>query len=107
MQQSTRNAVYKVSCTWDGLLEQIPVPTFSKEVLATRTENKEKLAAVQIMIPTKDSSFLTFQLGFHTHVSEIPRQLMSHSQSKISKGENVCVCNKRIIHSGSSPKHIF
>lgn len=78
---------------------KVPVPTFSKEVLATRIKNEEKLAAVQIMIPTKDLShfsdfsdtFLTFQLCFHTHVSEIPQQLMSRSQSKTKKGENVCV----------------
>lgn len=35
---------------------KVPVPTFSKEVLASRIKDKEKLAAVQIVMATKDLS---------------------------------------------------
>lgn len=61
---------------------KVPVPTFPKEVLATRIENEEKLAAVQIMIPTKDSSHAQW------HFSDFPAWF-SHSCERDSTRADV------------------
>lgn len=58
MQENTKNADWKMKYLVHGIdyWNKVSVPTFPKEVLATRIENEEKLAAVQIIIPTKGSS---------------------------------------------------
>lgn len=105
----SKNAAWKIKYLVHRMdyWNKVPVPTFPKEGLATRMENEEKLAAVQMMIPTKDLShslwhFSDFSALF-SHSCEIPQQLMSHSQSKTKREKMSVFCNKRIIHSGSAP----